>query len=471
MSPFRVAGICALTVNLLAGAQALHAQSTPPRDGDRLSRRLFTPPSPTGRGSDIERLPVPRDQVGDQVDSRRFGDYQLLAEDLVVDVLARHPSIDAAAAAWQAAAARYPQAVSLDDPMFDFMMAPGTIGSRDVDFAYMLQGRQKVPWPGKRPLRGAVAAQESRAAYQEIPDARLRLALTARLAFHEYAAASQLLALNFANRRAVEEFRDDALTRYEANLVSRQDVLLADLELAELDRSQIELNRAEHVAAARINTLLLRHPGAPLPRPAPLQSVVALPDIDLLQQLAFEQRPDLAAADSQLRAERAGISLAEREFKPDVELVGRYDAFWLPQQALTGQVGVTVNVPLAQARRRAAVREAQAKSTQRHAELEALVVQAQYEVQEAYERLYEMGQTMLLYDRRIVPLAQDSVQSAQAEYLTGKLDFLRLIQAQRELIAVRERRVQALADYHARRADLERVIGGPLPFQSQPDDR
>ena len=46
------------------------------------------------------------------------GQAELSVEQLVAEVQARNPSLQAASAAWRAAAARYPQAVSLDDPMF-----------------------------------------------------------------------------------------------------------------------------------------------------------------------------------------------------------------------------------------------------------------------------------------------------------------------------------------------------------------
>ncbi len=69
------------------------------------------------------------------------------------DVLTRHPIDRRGCRAWQAAAERYPQVVSLDDPMLDLMMAPATIGAPDTAFAYVIQGRQKIPWHGKRQLR------------------------------------------------------------------------------------------------------------------------------------------------------------------------------------------------------------------------------------------------------------------------------------------------------------------------------
>ncbi len=71
----------------------------------------------------------------------------------VAEVQAVHPSVAAMYSAWQAAAQRYPQAISLDDPMFGTTLAPASFGSDDVESAYALEASQKIPWHGKRALR------------------------------------------------------------------------------------------------------------------------------------------------------------------------------------------------------------------------------------------------------------------------------------------------------------------------------
>ncbi|MDB5347356.1 MAG: hypothetical protein JWP89_5733, partial [Schlesneria sp.] len=56
-------------------------------------------------------------------------DVQLQLELLVAMVKARNPSLQAANAAWSAAAERYPQAIAFDDPMMQTMFAPATFSS------------------------------------------------------------------------------------------------------------------------------------------------------------------------------------------------------------------------------------------------------------------------------------------------------------------------------------------------------
>src|SRR5258708_723934 len=111
---------------------------------------------------------------------------ELLPAPLVAEVLRRNPSLEAMVAAWQVAAARYPQAVSLEDPMVSLAMGPGTFGDPNHDVAWMVEGSQKIPWHGKRELRGQQAQAEASAARLDVADAELRLVESTKLALLDY---------------------------------------------------------------------------------------------------------------------------------------------------------------------------------------------------------------------------------------------------------------------------------------------
>ena len=58
---------------------------------------------------------------------------ELSLAELTAEVEARNPSVQAMVAAWQAASERYPQVVSLDDPMFGFMLGARAGQRRRMD--------------------------------------------------------------------------------------------------------------------------------------------------------------------------------------------------------------------------------------------------------------------------------------------------------------------------------------------------
>ena len=156
-----------------------------------------------------------------------------------------------------------------------------------------------------------------------------------------------------------------------------------------------------------------------------------------------------------------GGVLSDGALVTDVEVMAAYDAFW-QERPLRTMLGVRLNLPVRLARRDATVAEAQARVAQRQAELARLTDQANFEVQQAYEQVRESERVVRLYEATILPAAEANVKAAQSAYVTGRIPFLSLVEAQRGVVGLRDRYYEAVADYFRRRAALERAAGGPL---------
>lgn len=464
MSLIRTAQLCAVLPILAAGCQ-----SVPQRQMAKPS----TSPVSAAESIDVASVsPVSYEEAaGSELDTTQadgvFGQQsELELSPLVEEVLARNPSLQVTIAMWREAAQRYPQVVSLDDPMFGTMLAPDAWGDETLDGGYMLEASQKIPWPGKQRLRGQIALAEASAARFDVGDTRLMLVEAAKVSFFDYYLVRRELDVNEKNVQIMQEFRNTASAKYRANQVTQQDVLQADVELAELTRRRYELERMEQVAIARINTLLHRRADHSLPAPpAQLPQATAPASAADLQEMAIARRPDLAAIDARIRAEQASVALAAKEFYPDVEVVGRYDAFW-QEVPLQPSFGFNVDVPIYQEKRRAAVREAIYRVRRQRAEFEQRIDTIRNEVQAAYAQLDEARRTRELYQKSLLPIARQNVDAAQSEYVAATIDFLRLIEAQRQHLMIQERSYEAETDYHRRLAELERLVGGTLTEQS-----
>ena len=253
-------------------------------------------------------------------------------------------------------------------------------------------------------------------------------------------------------------------TQYEAGKAIEQDILQTDVELATTQSRATELARDRHIAVARLNTLLHLPPDNPLPPPSSRLAVAeGLPAVETFQEVAVRSRPDLYAAHARVQAEEAKLALACKEYYPDVEVMAKYDAFWQPD--LRPEIGMQMNVPLHNARRTAAVNEAEASVQQRRWEYQSLIDEVRFEVQSAHARAEQAQQVVGLYQERILPASRRNVESAQANYTSGKLDFLRLIDAQRQLNSQQEMYYQAIAEYHRRLAELDRAAGESVPIK------
>lgn len=216
-----------------------------------------------------------------------------------------------------------------------------------------------VSWPGKRQLRGQVAQFEGRSSYQDVPTTRLELVQATQVAFFEYYAAQALLRLNAQNVQALQSFRGIAVTRDESNLVSQQDVLQADVELATLGQRRIERQRMQWPSRGSTRCYLCLPTRRFLRRLRTCSGRVPYPAADVPRQMAASGRPEISAILNQIRAQQSAVALANKEFRPDVEMIGRYDKFWQGANAeLQSQFGFTTNVPHYKQKRYAAVREA-----------------------------------------------------------------------------------------------------------------
>ncbi len=394
------------------------------------------------------------------------GVAELTAEALVEQVLARNPSLAQMVAAWQVAQARYPQVTSLEDPMFAGTLGPATYGSNTVNPAYRLEVAQKYPFPGKLRLRGAGALAEAGAARNDVEDTRFQLIESAKGAFYDYYLAARALEVNAESLAKLREFKKNAEARYTTARGPQQDFLQAEVEIGRETQRRVTLDRMRQVAVARINTLMHLPPDGPLP-PPPRQLAMGavLPEAGQLRAAALVRRPDLQALANRAAADEASLALACKEYYPDFEPFFMYDRFMgntSQSRPLAYMLGLKMNLPVRLARRAGAVAEAQARLAQRRAELARQTDQVNFQVQQAYAQVRESEATVRLYEQQILPAARLNVETGSQEYLTGKIPFLSLIEAQRSVIGLRDRSYEAVADYFRRLAALERAVGGPL---------
>lgn len=391
---------------------------------------------------------------------------ELSVEALVESVLARNPTVAEKVAAWQALQARHPQQAALDDPVFSGAFGPASIGSSDVNFAYRFEISQKYPWPGKLALRGQNAAAEASVAANEVEEARLLLAESARSAFYDYYLAERGLEVNAEALRLLKEIRENAQTRFTNKLAPQQDVFQADVEIGRQQERQLTLQRTRAVAVARINTLLHQPPTTPLPAPPKkITPATKLADVAHLQSLALMNRPELRAQNERITAAIAALGLAYKDYYPDLEPFLMYDRFMgnMPaERDLALQIGVRLNLPMRRGKRVGAVSEAQAKIAQQKAELARLTDQVNFEVQQAYEQVREAEGAVQLYEKTILPAASENVKAALTAYITNKVPFVSLVQAERSQVELRERYYEKTAEVFQRRAALERAVGGVL---------
>jgi outer membrane protein TolC len=68
----------------------------------------------------------------------------------------------------------------------------------------------------------------------------------------------------------------------------------------------------------------------------------------------------------------------------------------------------------------------------------------------------------------LLPAARANVNAAESSYIGGRIPFLSLIEAQRNVVELRDRYYEAVAELTRRRAALDRATGGPVAVPALP---
>lgn len=387
----------------------------------------------------------------------------LSSAQLVADILAANPQLEVVQAIWQAANSKIEQVSALDDPTLSHSFAPLTIGNQQSGFSQNTVISQKLPWPGKLRLRAEAAAFDAYAAQENIGTLHLLLTATAKSLFADWYYIHQALDVNEINRRLLSEFYDIALKHYATGLASKQDTLQAEVEIALLDHQKIALQREKRTLLARLNTLLNREPDTPLPTPSKLNTELLLPKPAALQEIALQSRPDLKELATRIQASKMRGDLADKDFYPDFKVSAGYNNFWR-QDEQRFIIGVEVNLPLDQDKRHAAEDEAHARIKQAEWQHTDRIAKIREEVQIAYELTLESQHVYRLYQDKLLPLADETLKTALADYRSGSSDFLTLISSERKLMQTQLQSERALADMHRHLAELEHAVGKVSPF-------
>lgn len=395
----------------------------------------------------------------------------LSATQLVSAVLKANPRLEIAKASWQASLAQIEQYSALDDPQFQYGFAPLTIDSdnsnaQNSEFGQRFEVSQKLPFPGKLHLRAKVAEFKADNRQQDIVAIRLQLATTVKSLFADWYFIHQAIVIDKLKQNLLKEFRDITQTQYSTGRASKKDVLAAEIALAKIKHQTIVLQRQRKTRQAQLNTLLNREVDSVLPKPQLITEIRQLPSLKSLQIKAMQTRPELKAIAANINVHKTESELAELAYYPDFKLSAGYNSLW-DNEDKRFNIGIGINLPLNQTKRRAA--EQAAKANTQHANWQKLDIQAKIkeELTIAYALVEESLHVMQLYRQQLLTLADENVAAATADYSSGKGDVLSLINSKKNRLKILLESEQALANVQRRFAQLEQAVGSIEPLSTK----
>ena len=270
-----------------------------------------------------------------------------------------------------------------------------------------------------------------------------------------------------AAEEAAQKSRDAAEARYRAGSATPADRLQAQTALSQAALNRI---RAEGDAASARGALAnamgyeATQPFELAPVPESVLDPVAEQGIGELIEQARRNRPDLLAAEAQIKAAEANLAAVRAAGLPSLSLSGSVSRSESAMDGLSStsrqnSVGVSLSVPWFSGYRDTYNRRvAQAQLEGKVAERDRVANQIALDVWKAYQTLRTNGQALRAADD-LLASAEQSEKVASGRYQAGVGNLLDALNAQSALSSAQQQRVTALYNYQASRFVLAQAVG------------
>jgi outer membrane protein, heavy metal efflux system len=363
---------------------------------------------------------------------------ELRLTDLINEALQNSPEIKVAGASASAARHRIPQVQSLADPMV--MAGYQNDGFNKINYGeskdaqLMFSASQMIPYPGKRSLKGEIAAKEAETILANTYIARYKTIFKVSGFYYDLFLAYRTINLLEDRAALFSRIENAAMARYSSGMGSQQEVLMAQTEKYMVrEREEIQRQKIQS-AEAMLSATLGRDGVVSFDLPAALVAQPFGYNLDELIGIARKNSHDIIIKERMVDAAETRVKLAEKEYFPDFTVTANYatrSGIEKDMWSLTTQI----NIPLyQQTKQKEAVHEAEASLAAARYELSATKLMISSAIQDSYAMMKSAEKLMDLYRNGLIPKASQDIEAALSGYVTGKVEALTVISRLKALI-------------------------------------
>lgn len=385
--------------------------------------------------------------------------------------LARNSNPEIRRARQSAAAAGYriAQVGALPDPVLSGVPPTGDMtqtAAGEVDWSLGIT--QAIPFPAKLHVRAKRASHATRAALARFRETVLRITADVRRAYYQLYFADRAIEITRESRVLLRSFRDIAARKYESGQVPQQDLLRAQVELADLENDLLTLGEQRDTAQARLNQLMAR----PVSTPVATTQKIQPRELDLaledLLDAADKWSPAIAAARARAQEARESLRLAKLDYIPDFTVGYTYTAVSSsglaanPSGDDNWRLGLGITLPLWLGKLSAGRNEAVARLSARQGDLADISDRTAYLIDESLIKTQTQQRLVDLFGHLIIPQAKQTLDATISAYRAGQVDFLTFVENWRRLLDFKIAYQRSLAGFEQELAELQRVVGSDI---------
>jgi outer membrane protein TolC len=308
--------------------------------------------------------------------------------------------------------------------------------------------------------------KNSEAAYFNFEKARLDLINRIAEAYYEYAYLSKSIIITKETINLLRSFENVAQAKYASGTTQNQDLLKVQLELGKMENDLMAMEDMRRPLVASLNALLNLPQDSDLPWPSEdLENIDVDNTYSETEKLAAELKrnnPALLAMDETVGRETANLKLTKRAYFPDLT-VGVTQEYMPAGMSGNEQeqrmVMFSINVPIWFNRINAEIEDARASLKAAENGRDNLKNEILSELAMAQYKLRNSVRQARLYKEALIPKAVQTLNATKSAYEAGGMDFLSLIEAQRELLNFQLIYYRQNADYQQRLIQMRSLIG------------
>ena len=390
----------------------------------------------------------------------------LTLEQCISITLQQNPLILSSLQQHQASLARISQAKALPQPSinYDSDLQPEFFNFKDSGESYFGLS-QSIEFPGKRHLRGKIASKESNEIMAETDLLKLDIVFHVKQAFYGLLLAQEKLKYAQQDLELAQDFLKKAELKFDAGDVAKVEALRARVESAKAANEVRSSTNEVRLAKAMLNFLLARKKYAPLEIKGELKRPSISLNFEELIKRALSFRPEIKRMGYSLEKENLKKKQGYLSYLPDFDLgVSRHR---LEGEGTYWDVTLSFPIPLFFWQpKKGEIREAQANVEALKREAEHLKNAITLEVEEAYMNALTASNMIQLFEEEMLTQAEEVYNMFLFSYQEGEIGGIELIEARRTLVETRKSYADALYNYDASLAALEKSIGQSLEEKS-----
>ncbi|MEZ7890386.1 MAG: TolC family protein [Candidatus Wallbacteria bacterium] len=340
-----------------------------------------------------------------------------------------------------------------------FVVADNVLPEHKFTYEQALYTSKKVEYAK------AMVEKYKDAAVFSVDAAKVNLVYNVKKSFYDLLLVKEFVKVAEESLDLIKAHVQTVKNRFNAGTSSKFDLLRVEVQEANIKPNLIKANSNLIIAKNAFNSILAR----PIFEELELKGSLKKPslpviDLDSAVRTALLTRPEIKAADSDLKASETALKLAQAQNKPDVALVGNYSQAKGKSAPLnnfdeTWNITLAAKVPIYDANAtHLSIATAKETIEQKKINFNDLLENIKLEVKVAYQELTQAGELIVASEKN-VEQANEALSIAKVSYDNGLNTNLEIMDAQLALTQAKTNYYQSLHDYMVAFAKLEKAMG------------